>query len=213
MTRGTPQTEQRGPAPAASTASAVHDLLAAGLDASVRITQARTGDDTGTATGIETGDAARITTAADGTVQVALRQQCYRGTPRLVSQAIRALARRGHQVRLTGYRPDGGALTATLAVGPLPEGGREATYDAGLIKARLLCSPAEPGVRGRASVAVERGQTAWNPASTKADRALRGPATCTYVWFEDGGIDVGYAPAGQPSIVDTVIQAVESRRG
>lgn len=185
MARVVPETSTTQRHGAAPSVSAVSDVLTAELGG------VRTQDDIG--------DGVRVGSTSDRTVQVTVREHSYRGNQQIVRRAIKALAERGYQVRVTGYvehHPDLRTLITTLAVGPLPEDTESPTYDAGLVKARILCSPSpEFGVIGRYTVGLAHGETAWNPASTKADRALRGPATLDYIWFEDGGIDAHHLPA------------------
>jgi hypothetical protein len=56
-------------------------------------------------------------------------------------------------------------------------------------------APPVPGHPSILTLDIERGECAWNPATTK-DRPIVGPKVVTYMVHSDGGIDVSTRPAG-----------------
>lgn len=56
-----------------------------------------------------------------------------------------------------------------------------------------------PDSEGRPAVAVVtlgRGQSAWNPASSKPERSVLGPATVTYRLYIDGAVEAAVSEGG-----------------
>lgn len=52
---------------------------------------------------------------------------------------------------------------------------------------------AENSPAGRVTLALQRGDQAWHPASTK--RKINGPAIVRYTFWHDGGVDADVAKA------------------
>jgi hypothetical protein len=63
------------------------------------------------------------------------------------------------------------------------------TFDANTVMEQLENAPHGLSQPRRVTLELLKGQSAWNPASTKPERSIYGPATVRYSEYTDGGIE------------------------